>query len=108
MSNLDDTLWGLVNALGKHSECLDKKVGCIIYNTKTNEVAARGWNMHLDGVCDCDTTKTAQHAEITAIHDLYLPTVKEDLIAFINHKPCLACSKALDEYVSEVRYRSQH
>jgi len=112
MTSLDDTLWELTNAIGNHSNCRKKSVGCIIYNTKTDDVVARGCNEHLDGICDCFDSKerkgTAIHAEIMAINDLDKSIPKEDLVAMISHKPCCNCASALDNYVKEVRYRSQH
>jgi len=110
-SSLEETLWSLVDALSKRTNCKKRAVGCIIYNTKLQEVVAKGWNIHLDGVCDCLNTEgkkgTAQHAEITALHDMLGPYKREDLILFVNHAPCANCKSEIETVVHEVRYRSQ-
>ncbi len=112
MSSWDDTLCELVKAISEHTNCRKRSVGCIIYNVKTDEVVARGCNEHIDGICDCLDSKerkgTAIHAEVMAITDLNSNENKDDLIAYVTHKPCCNCASALDNYVKEVRYRSQH
>ena len=104
---LTETLWQLVTALEGNSECLDKQVACLIYNTSTDEVLGRGWNIHLDGVCDCDTTKTAQHAEQTCYNDLYLPVNRNNLVAYVSHKPCSNCENLLKEVCKTIEYIDQ-
>ena len=112
MGNLDSVLWELLNAIAQHSGCHKKQVACLVYNVKTGEIVARGYNEHRDGVCDCldkpGVKGTAVHAEVMAMTDLSGNENKDDLIAYVTHKPCCNCASALDNYVREVRYRSQH
>lgn len=104
---LEETIWDLVYELGTQTNCKDREVGCVIYNTKLQEVVGKGWNIHLDDKCDCDSAKTAQHAEVTAIHDMLGPFNRQDLILFVSHAPCTACASTVNSIVKEVRYRSQ-
>ena len=108
MSNLDETIWELVDALAKQSQCSKRQVGCVIYNTKLDEIVGKGFNMHLNGVCDCHSTKTATHAEVIALNDILKPSKREDLVLFVSHAPCKACKSVIEKEVYEVRYRSQH
>ena len=108
-STLEESLWELVNRLGKETNCEKRQVGCVIYHTGLKETVGKGWNIHLDGKCDCSIGhSSAQHAEITALHDMLGPYQRKDLIALVNHQPCFNCSVALEKEVLEVRYRSQH
>ena len=104
---LEESLWKLVNNLSKNTNCEKRQVGCIIYHTNLHTVVGKGFNIHLDGKCDCFTDhSSAQHAEITALHDMLGPYQRKDLIAFINRRPCINCHNALIQVVKEIRYRS--
>ena len=100
-------LWVLVYLQAEETNCKDRQVGCVIYNTKLNEIVGKGINTHPDGVCDCSTTKTAIHAEVNAVNSMQETFDRKDLIAFISHAPCCNCTQVLSTTVSEVRYRSQ-
>lgn len=103
----NDIIWSVVDTLAKNSECEDRQVGCAIYHKKLDQIVGKGWNIHLDGICDCHYNKTAQHAEITAINDMLGPYKKEDLVVYVNHRPCDNCAAAVREIASEVRYKDQ-
>ena len=99
-------IWSLVDAVSKSTNCDDREVGCVIYNKRSKQIVATGYNKHV-GICDCYTAKTATHAEIRAIANLTPMQHKEDLVAYINHAPCNDCKTALEKVTKEVRYRSQ-
>ena len=103
----ENGIWAIAHNVSKISNCKDRQVGCVIFNKNTQLVVGIGYNTHPDGICDCDTTKTAQHAEVMAIKNLEGENLKEDLIAYVSHKPCCGCASELDAVVFEVRYRSQ-
>ena len=102
-----DHIWDVVKRISNLSECLDRKVACVIYHKGLDQIVGKGFNIHLNGICDCDTKSTAQHAELTALNDMMGPFRKEDLVAYINHRPCCDCSSALSKVVEEVRYKDQ-
>lgn len=107
-TDLENEIWEAVYRISNLTNCKDRKVGCIIYNTQMEMIVARGWNYHHNGSCDCDTTKTATHAEdmaITNIDPKY--NNREDLILFVSHAPCKNCKSLIETRVKEVRYRSQ-
>ena len=104
---IEEDIWKCVERLSALSNCKDRQVGCIIYNTKLNEIVSRGWNTHTDSNCDCSTTKTAVHAENMAITSLPQPYDREDLVLFVNHAPCSNCKSLIETRVNEVRYKSQ-
>ncbi len=100
-------MWEIVEEEAYKTNCKDRAVGCVIYDTMAQDIVGKGHNQHIDTECDCDTTKTAIHAEAAAIANIHSKRLKAHLIAFVNHKPCCKCVSLLDEVVSEVRYRSQ-
>ena len=102
-----EDLWELLDEEAAKTNCKDRQVACLIYDTMTKEVVSIGHNKHIDSECDCDTTKTAIHAEMMCLANMKKPRLKGQLIAMVNHKPCCSCASALDKIVSEVRYRSQ-
>lgn len=101
-----DLIWELVDVVASKTNCKKRAVGCIIYNHEIKEIVGIGYNSH-EHECDCKNKKTALHAEMHAIASIQKSEVKENLIAYINHKPCDNCHKALKEVVHEVRYRFQ-
>lgn len=103
----ENDIWKMVDRVAKQSECSKRQVGCVIYHTEFKQVCGRGFNIHLDNICDCSTNKSAQHAEITAINSVLRPLDRSKMIAYVNHKPCDNCNKALSEVVQEVRYTFQ-
>jgi deoxycytidylate deaminase len=102
-----ENIWGVIDALGSFTNCEKRRVGCVIYNVKTGRIVGKGWNVHLNGICDCHTKKTAQHAEISAILDMTEEYDAKDLVAYVSHKPCANCASVLKDAVLEVRYRHQ-
>ncbi len=103
-----DILWELVNTLAKNSSCKKRNVGAVVYNTKLDKVVGRGFNKHMNGICDCLTTKTAIHAEEAALKSIVGKYDRKDLVMFISHAPCANCKSLVETVVKEVRYRSQH
>jgi len=101
-------IWAALEAEKKKTNCKKRQVACIIYDKKADTIVSSGFNFHPEGVCDCATTRTALHAEQIAVKHIWGKRNKKDLIAFINHAPCMNCAKVLDTVVSEVRYRSQN
>jgi len=108
MTNLDKAIWLAVKAIADKSNCTKRKVGAIIFNTKLNQIVGKGCNLHIDNICDCDTTSTAIHAEVNAINTMKEDYPREDLIMFCNHQLCTNCSKESEKVVKEIRMRSQH
>lgn len=106
-NKIAEILWKQVNDVAQKTNCKDRAVGCVIYNVKLNKIVGYGHNKHLNGVCDCHSTKTAQHAEVSAINSMEQTYDRKDLIAFVDHQPCFNCASALETVVNEVRYRSQ-
>jgi len=100
---LSSYIWPRVHDLASHTNCRDRSVGCIIWHTEYG-VVGKGFNYHLDGTCDCDNTRSAEHAEIMALNTMDQPLDRSKLIAFVNHRPCDNCHKELSKVVSEVRY----
>ena len=100
-------LWNVVHKIGRLTNCEERAVGCIIYDKVNDVIVGKGFNKHLDDRCDCETTKTAIHAEIYAINSMTQDYNKDDLVAYINHKPCVNCKSALDKVVSEIKFKDQ-
>jgi len=101
-------IWDMLQDEANKTNCRDRAVACLIYDTMNKKIVSIGHNKHIDSECDCDTTKTAVHAEMMAIANMQQRILRGQLIAFINHRPCSDCASALDKIVKEVRYRSQH
>ena len=78
------------------SNCLKRHVGAVIIGID-GEVVAKGHNQHLDGVCDCATTKTAMHAEVDALSNLPVDYIGATTI-YVNHTPCDSCMLELAKY----------
>ena len=101
-----EEIWELLEEEAKLTNCKKREVACVIYDTTNQEIVGMGHNHHVDGICDCKTTRTAIHAEQMARGNMK-PRLRGQCIAFINHAPCSNCAKVLDSIVHEVRYRSQ-
>ena len=107
----DKYIWEVVTRMAKFSNCKKRQVGAVIYNTKYNRIVGRGINSHEDGICDCNTTRTAHHAETQALANMKERDLKfdrKDLVLYVNHHLCVACASALETEVYEIRFRSQH
>jgi len=102
-------IWDMLQDEANKTNCKKRSVACIIYDITNKEVVSSGHNYHPDGECDCESTRTAIHAEQHAVGTMLMKgkRLKGQLIAFINHAPCSNCAKVLNTYVSEVRYRPQ-
>ena len=87
-------IWRFVDSIAEQSNCKKRHVGCIIVDDHGTLISS-GFNEHLDGVCDCETTKTAVHAEINAINNIPVYHRGEDLYAYVNHEPCDKCASLL-------------
>jgi len=86
--------------LMEHSNCEKRHVACLI--TDANEhIISVGVNYHKDGVCDCCSTKTAEHAEMVAL-DALPNRYDMPLTAYISHKPCQNCRGQLETVCEEV------
>ena len=101
-----DEIWEMLDEEAQETNCEKRQVACIIYDKDNKEIVGIGHNRHLDGICDCKTTRTAVHAEQMARKHMK-KRLRGQCIAFINHAPCNNCAKVLDSVVKEVRYRSQ-
>ena len=99
-------IWDMLEEEAQKTNCKKRAVACIIYDTNNKEIVGIGHNHHIDGICDCSTTRTAIHAEQMAVKSK-VRRLRGQCIAFINHAPCNNCAKVLDNIVHEVRYRSQ-
>ena len=99
MSNIFDTAL----KIAKTSNCLKRHVGCIIVNDNGTMIAT-GYNWHEDGICDCDTTKTATHAEIMAVNNIPEELRNTRMYAYITHKPCDRCQSILDAVCEDTRW----
>jgi len=106
-NSMEKLLWETIAKLASKTNCKKRAVGCVIYNTVSKQIVGKGYNVHPDGGCDCNTTKTAIHAEVSALNSMKIQYPRENLIAFVGHQPCFNCGVALETVVKEVRYRSQ-
>jgi len=107
MTEREEQLWEHVAELAKKTNCKKRAVGAIVFNKKLDLIVGQGYNFHPDGICDCDSTRTAIHAEDMAIQQVAKSHDREDLIVFVNHAPCANCKSLIETRVKEVRYRSQ-
>jgi len=87
------------------SPCVKRKVGCIIVD-EFGEVIGKGFNLNGDLTRPCedhngDTAMGVTHAEISALKDAeHTPRLMSEStphIAYVTHKPCHNCNKALSE-----------
>jgi len=98
---MKESIWEMVDEIASKSNCEKRHVACVI--TDDNGVmVATGFNTHVDGVCDCSTTKTAVHAEVMAINSIPIYSRSDDLYAYINHAPCERCGQLLNTVCNEV------
>ncbi len=98
-----DNIWKIAVKIAESSNCEKRHVACIIVDDNGTMVST-GYNWHEDGVCDCDTTKTAVHAEINAINDIPEDKRSDRLYAYITHKPCDRCESLLRTICQDIRY----
>ncbi len=98
-----NNIWNNALQIASASNCKKRHVACIIVDGNGTMVST-GYNWHEDGVCDCDTTKTAVHAEIMAINNIPEELRETKLYAYITHKPCERCQSLLDAICDDTRY----
>ena len=101
MKATNEIIWDSVQRVSESSNCEKRHVGCIIVNG-LGELVAAGYNYHHNDVCDCDTTKSAEHAEIMAVNNIPIEKREETLYAYVNHKPCERCNSILTSICKEV------
>jgi len=87
--------------IASQSNCKKRHVGCIIVNDN-GTMMATGYNLHTDGIRDCDEAKTATHAEQMAISDLDGMDLSQEMFAYVTHKPCAKCEEDLRVFVTDI------
>ncbi len=94
-------IWMNVEDVASKSNCKKRHVGCIIVD-EAGELVSAGYNVHRDGICDCNTTSTALHAEQMAVDNIPAHLRETDLYAYINHPPCEKCTALLAKVCEEI------
>ena len=96
-------IWENAMQIAEQSNCLKRHVACIIVD-QNGTMISTGYNFHEDGICDCETTKTALHAEIMAVNNIPEEKRNINLYAYITHRPCERCQSILDAVCQNTRY----
>ena len=96
-------IWDRVIEIAKDSNCKKRNVGCVI-TSEEGQYISHGYNYHIDGKCDCiPGPGTAVHAEVDAINNIPVyDRTRDDLVAYISHKPCDKCMSLLNAICKEV------
>ena len=98
----EDKIWFIAAQVAQQINCKKRAVGCVITDADFN-ILSTGFNTHPDGICDCNSTKTARHAEIAALKAI--PAMSKPRHAFITHRPCRNCIKALTNAGLEIHIK---